>query len=471
MPSASCLLRVAARAATTAALATVWSVAGLRAQAVARTTQAPPATIAVTGVSVVPMDRERVVDGQTVIVVGGRISAMGPSGTLKVPAGATVIDGRGKFLMPGLAEMHAHVPPANAPPAVTERVLALYVANGVTTIRGMLGDASHLGLRARLASGETRGPRLITSGPSFNGNSVKTVQAGIDSVLSQKRAGYDLLKIHPGVTREVFDSVAATANRVGIPFSGHVPFDVGYRRAISAKYATIDHADGLLEALLRDGAPVTPEQGGFFGLGLVDHLDMSKLPALAKATRDAGVWIVPTAQLMETMTNEIPAESLAVMPEMRYWLPNQVKAWVLNKQNLVGTGAFSVDQRQRYVQTRRAALLGLHRAGVKFLLGSDSPQIWNVPGFSVHRELAALVGSGLSPYEALRTGTVNIAEYLGESTSSGTVAVGRRADLVLVDGNPLLDIRNASRIAGVMVNGHWNSKADIDRSLAALGQP
>lgn len=433
--------------------------------------QAPAVSVAITGVAVVPMDRERVLANQTVVVTGGRITAMGSAASVRLPAGATVVDGRGKYLMPGLAEMHAHVPPPNAPPEVTARVLALYVANGVTTIRGMLGDASHLALRARLASGETRGPRLITSGPSFNGNSVKTVQAGIDSVLSQKRAGYDLLKIHPGVTRAVFDSVAATANRVGISFSGHIPFEVGYTRALTAKYSTIDHADGLLEALLRDGAPVRPEQGGFFGLGLIDHLDMSKLPALAKATRDAGVWIVPTAQLMETMTNETPAESLAVMPEMRYWLPNQVKAWVLNKQNLVGTGTFTTDQRTRYVQARRAALLGLHRAGVKFLLGSDSPQIWNVPGFSTHRELAALVGSGFTPYEALRTGTVNIAEYLGESATAGTVAVGRRADLVLLDGNPLIDVRNAGRIAGVVVNGRWNSRAELDRSLDALRMP
>ncbi len=195
---------------------------------------------------------------------------------------------------------------------------------------------------------------------------------------------------------------------------------------------------------------------------------MTKLPALAKATRDAGVWIVPTAQLMETMTNETPAETLAVMPEMRYWLPNQVRAWVLNKQNLVGTGTYSMDQRRAFVRARRDALLALHKAGVRFLLGSDSPQIWNVPGFSTHRELEALVATGLTPYEALRTGTVNIAEYLGEPTTSGTVAVGRTADLVLVDGDPLRDVRNAARISGVVTRGRYLDKAAIDRSLAAL---
>lgn len=424
--------------------------------------------VAITGVSVIPMDRERVLADMTVIVQGGRITALGPTTSTRVPAGATTVDGRGKFVMPGLAEMHAHVPPGNAPPAVLDRVMKLYVANGITTIRGMLGDASHLPLRARLASGETLGPRLITSGPSFNGNSVKTPKDGIDSVLSQKKAGYDLLKIHPGVGRETFDSVAATANRVGIPFAGHVPYDVGYARALTAKYHTIDHADGLLEALLRSGAPMRPEQGGFFGLGLVEHLDLSLLPGLVARTRDAGVWIVPTAALMENMTDETPAESLAVRPEMVYWLPNQVRAWTLNKQNLVNGGGFTVAQRRRFVELRRETLKALRAGGVKFLLGSDSPQIWNVPGFSTHRELETLVASGFTPYQALETGTRNIAEYLKESDRSGTVAVGRVADLLLLDANPLADVRNTTRISGVMLRGRWVSKADIDAMLASL---
>jgi hypothetical protein len=170
----------------------------------------------------------------------------------------------------------------------------------------------------RIARGETRGPRLVTARPSFNRNGVRTPQAGIDSVLSQKRAGYDLLTIHPGVSRETFDSVAATASRVGIRFSGHVPYEVGYPRVLAAKYGTIDHADGLLEAMLRDGAPIRPAQSGFFGLGLVDHLDTTKLAALVRSTRDASVWIVPTAALMENMTNAVAPESLAAMPEMAY---------------------------------------------------------------------------------------------------------------------------------------------------------
>jgi imidazolonepropionase-like amidohydrolase len=437
---------------------------------VAQTGAPATGTFAFTRANVVPMDRERVLENHTVVVTNGRITAVGPSSSVRVPQGATVIDARGKYLMPGLAEMHAHVPPANAPPAVTDRVLTLYVVNGITTIRGMLGDASHLALRDGIARGETQGPRLITSGPSFNNNSVKSWRDGVDSVLSQKKAGYDLLKIHPGVSREAFDSIAATANRVGIPFSGHVPYDVGYERAISAKYGTIDHADGLLEAMLRDGSTLRPEQGGFFGLGLVDQIDTAKLASLATRTRNAGVWIVPTAALMENMTNGVAPASLAVMPEMAYWLPNQVKAWILNKQNLVGSGTFTPAQRERFVALRRQALAGLHKRGVKFLLGSDSPQIWNVPGFSTHRELEALVRSGFTPFEAITTGTVNIAEYLGESATSGTIAAGKLANFILLRANPLTDVRNTAGIDGVMLRGRWVPKGEIDSRLTTLRQ-
>jgi imidazolonepropionase-like amidohydrolase len=431
----------------------------------------PRTTVAFRGVTVVPMDAERTVPGQTVIVSDGRITAVGPANGTPIPEGATIVDGRGKWLMPGLSEFHAHIPPASAPVAQRDRVLTLYVVNGVTTARGMLGDQSHLALRAALARGEVLGPRLVTSGPSFNGTSVKTVQAGIDSVVNQHRLGYDFLKIHPGVPREVFDSVAATAHRLGIPFAGHVPLEVGWRRALEARYASIDHVDGLLEAMLRPEAPLTAAQGGFFGIALVDHLDESRLPALVAATKAAGVAMVPTVALLEAWTDTTPPEVLAARPEMRWWPPAQVANWTMNKRNLLASEPYTPAQRARFTEVRRRAVAALHRGGVRFLLGSDAPQVWNVPGFSIHRELAALVRAGFTPYEALRTGTVHVAEYLGEGDRSGTVAVGRRADLLLLDGDPLADVANAGKLAGVMVDGRWLPRAELDRRLAALANP
>ncbi len=424
------------------------------------------APVAFTNVSVLPMDRDTVLANQTVVIEGGRITAIGPS--VRTPAGATVVDGRGKFLMPGLAEMHAHVPAGNAPRDVTERALSLYVLGGVTTARGMLGDPAHLALRDELARGAVLGPRLITSGPSLNGNSATTPEIGRGLVEAQKAAGYDLLKIHPGIERVVFDTIAATADRVGIRFAGHVPLAVGWQRALETRFATIDHVDGFLEAMLPDGAPLTTAQGGFFGLALVDHLDTTRIPALVRATRDAGVAMVPTQALLETWVNDTSPDVLAARPEMRYWLPNQVQAWTMNKQNLLATGPYTPAQRARFIALRRQVVKALYDGGVPFLLGSDAPQVWNVPGFSVHRELEALVTSGLTPYQALRTGTMNVAEFMGESASSGSITTGKRADLLLLDGNPLQDIRNTQRIAGVMVAGRWIDGAERTRRLDAL---
>ena len=164
----------------------------------------------------------------------------------------------------------------------------MYVAGGLTTVRGMLGHPRHLELRARAARGELLSPTIYAAGPSLNGNSIPDPAAARKAVIEQKEAGYDLLKIHPGVSREAFDTLVATARRVGIPFAGHVPTEVGVAHAIESKYATIEHLDGYIEAMIREGAPVTAEQSAFFGLNLGEHLDESKLPALVEATKQAG---------------------------------------------------------------------------------------------------------------------------------------------------------------------------------------
>src|SRR5687767_2175665 len=180
--------------------------------------QSSHAPVVFQGVSVIPMDRETVVPNQTVIVENGRITHVG--GQRPAPAGATVVDARGKFLMPGIAEFHAHVP-SGAGAVHADRTLSLYVLAGVTTARGMLGAPMHLALRDSIAKGQLLGPRLLTSGPSFNNNSVTSPSVAATMVRDQKAAGYDLLKIHPGVPKASFDSLATVANAVRIPFAGH----------------------------------------------------------------------------------------------------------------------------------------------------------------------------------------------------------------------------------------------------------
>lgn len=425
-------------------------------------------TYAFVNVTVIPMDRDRTLPGQTVIVTGDRITAMGADGRVTVPAGAIRIDGTGKFLMPGLAEMHAHIPPGRqVSDADIERVLALFALNGVTTVRGMLGDPRHLPYRERAAKGELLSPLIYTSSPSLSGNTMRTGKDAADSVTKYRQAGYDFLKIHPGIRRGVFDTIAATAKRVGIRFAGHVPLDVGIERAIELGYWSVDHIDGFIEGLVPAAGPFSPAEAGFFGLGVVMRADPSRLPALAAKAKAKGVWIVPTETLMRHVVGDFSTDQLRSWPEMKYWA-NGLDAWVRQTAAFRGDTSVTPAMKRRYLELRNALITGLHRAGVGFLLGSDAPQIWNVPGFSVRRELAYLVDAGLTPFQALESGTRNVARYLGTEATTGTVASGKRADLILLDANPLVDITNVGRQAGVMVGGRWLDRAEIDSRLAAL---
>jgi cytosine/adenosine deaminase-related metal-dependent hydrolase len=426
--------------------------------------------VAFVDVTVIPMDRERTIPRQTVVVRGGRIVAMGPSGRIKVPRGGVRVDGRGKFLIPGLAEMHAHIPGGETPDSVVERTLFLYVSGGITTIRGMLGHPRHLDLRARAARNELLSPTIYTSGPSLNGNSVPTPGAAARIVAEQKVAGYDFLKIHPGIGGEVFDTLAATAKRVGIRFAGHVPLDVGLARALETGYATIDHLDGYAEAMVRRGSPVPAEESQFFGLNLGEYLDESKLAELVEATGDAQVWNVPTQVLME---NLMPAEDVAALqqrPEMRYVTASTLPKWAETKNSLLQETGSSEESARRLMQMRRKLIKALQANRAGLLLGSDAPQIYNVPGFSTHRELAALVAAGLTPYQALETGTRNVAVFFGTLATSGTIGVGKRADLILLNANPLRDVGNTTRRAGVMLRGRWLPQAEIETRLAAVAK-
>jgi hypothetical protein len=424
--------------------------------------------VAFVNVNVIPMDQERVLADQTVIVQGGRIAAMGPAASTTVPAGATRVEGRGKYLIPGLAEMHGHIPGGNAPDDVVERVLSLYSLNGITTVRGMLGHPRHLLLRARAARNEILSPTIYTSGPSFNGNTVTSPGVGRQMVIDQKAAGYDLLKIHPGVSREAFDTVAATAQRLGMPFAGHVPLAVGVERALDTRFASIDHLDGYIEYLVRPGSPVSADQSQFFGLNLVENLDESKIPGIIARTRQARVWNVPTQVLMDNLAGSASADELAARPEMRYWFPNQIEQWKTTKREFEQEPA---SRRLQWLLVRRQLIKELQAAGAGILLGSDAPQMWNVPGFSTHRELEALVTAGLTPFQALEAGTTSVAEYFGTSDRTGTVAAGKQADLILLDANPLSSIANTQRIAGVVLRGRWIPRSEIDTRLVAYTSP
>lgn len=415
----------------------------------------PPAPAGVTAfvdVNVLPMDTSRVLRGQTVVVRGDRIEAVGPVASVAVPAGATVVQGRGRWLMPGLAEMHGHVPPPNAPAQYTEDVLFLYVAAGVTTVRGMLGAPNQLELRRRAAAGEVVSPTLYLAGPSFNGNSVSSPAQAEEMVRAQKAEGWDLLKVHPGLTRDEYDAMARTARQVGIRFGGHVPAEVGLQHAIEMGQETFDHLDGYVEHLRGDQGPV----------------DADSLDAIVARTKAAGAWVVPTMALWEVLYGTVPLDTLLAYEELRYASPQQVESWTNAYRQRVASPQYDAAAAQRVVQARMRVLGALNDAGARVLMGTDAPQQFSVPGFSLHRELVRMSGAGMSPWEVLRSGTRVVGEYFAASDRFGTVAPGMRADLVLLEANPLDDLKNMARRGGVMVRGRWLPESEIRARLDAI---
>lgn len=438
----------------------------------------PQGVTAFVDVSVVPLDRERTLEHQTVIVRGDRIAAFGPVASTRVPASAVRIDGRGKYLMPGLAEMHAHVVGGNNPnhEQINRDILFLYVANGITSIRAMLGAPNQLPLREQLRRGEVLGPTMYVSAPSLNDKSAPNPDTAIKLVRAHKAAGYDFLKIHPGLSRETYDAIVRTAKELDITWAGHVPAAVGLRHAIASGQATVDHLDGVLEAAVPDSTGVRLQSGTASFAEFINGVDASRFPILAREMKAAGVWSVPTILVWENLYSQ--AETPEVMgqrAELKYWPRQAVANYVNQKRNSISQQqqqGFTPELAAKYVALRRQALKAFVDAGAPMLMGTDSPQLFMVPGFALHRELGIIASAGVTPYQMYESGAKNVARYVAERLKQdgqfGTVAVGNRADLVLLEANPLESVANLTRRAGVMVRGRWASSAEIDKGLAEL---
>jgi hypothetical protein len=429
-----------------------------------------PPSIGVTVIrnaNVVPMDRERVLKGQTIVVTSGVITALDDAAKVRVPSGARVIDAQGRYVLPGLFDMHAHL--QQGPGTINDaagRQLALFIAYGITAARILAGPPTSIALRDSTARGRIVGPRIIAFSPSINGNSLKSANVADSMIAAFKAAGFDGLKTHGGFDAVTYDSVVAAANRHGLKLSGHVTPGYGLRRAMAANQQ-IEHLDGFLQELLSPSYSGPPLGQIVFDKSALDAVDTVRIRPLAREFASRGLWNGPTLALFETVSNDSTPEQLLARPNMQFIAPTAATGWT-NQRRQALTNPPPREARQLFIDLRRQIVRELDAAGAKLLVGSDSPQAFMTPGDAVHRELEAFVAAGLTPFRALVAATRNPAEYLGIADSSGTVAVGKRADLLMIPSNPLDRIGNVRTVVGVMSAGRWYDSTALEAIRTAV---
>ena len=408
---------------------------------------------------------------QTVVVRGTRIAAVGPSRSTVVPSDARVVDGRGTFLIPGLWDMHVHTSIIDG-----RRLLALYVANGVTGVRDMAGDWDTLTKwRREIAAGQLIGPRIVASGPYLEGGDVpiphiltRTPEEGAAGVDSLVKLGVDFIKVHGQLTRPTYFAIARRAREKGIPFAGHVSQAVGSADASDSGQKSIEH-------MLAIPVPCTPAESialkpQFTVQSAIGRCSSRDLAPLYERFVRNGTWVTPTF----TAAYEVSAWPSRVVPgdSLAHYLPSSLKKFVAEifpmpdsippRADSVGRAMFA--KRLAQAETMRAA-------GVHIMTGTDAPLRNSPPGFGLHEELTLLVRGGMSPFHALRAATIEPARYLDMLDSAGTIAAGKLADLVLLGGNPLQDITQTRRIVAVVANGRFIDRAERARLIASASKP
>ncbi len=434
-------------------------------------------TFAITDVAVVPMTSDTVLRGATVVVRDGRIAEVAPKGGVEIPMGARRIDGRGKYLIPGLADMHTHLySDDESPDSVAPHELGVMLANGVTVARFMIGTPEHLTLRREVGEGRILGPQLWVASPQFTGEEglnarvVTTPEDARAAVRDVQQAGYEFIKLTTAISLPVYEAIVDEGARQGIRIIGHVDPQVGVRRALAAGQQ-IEHLDGYFETVLADSAPMKTSISNYAifkpsNWESLDYIDDAKVEAIAKATTRAGVWSTPTLAIFNTAFAK--GETDEAMRRRPDWImiPPKIRALYLGARTKYWKTAASEARRKRYLDVRNRITRIIAQEGGKLLAGSDTPEWLMAYGFTLHRELEHFVQAGLTPYQALETATRNPAEFLGASQEWGTIEPGKRADLVLIAGNPLKDIRNTARIEAVSIGGRWLPRPELQRMIA-----
>jgi len=441
-------------------------------------------TLAVEHVRVIPMiggsaEDERALEDRTVVVRDGGITEVGPSSEVSIPEDANRIDGSGQTLIPGLADMHAHLMSDDRISSdFAPSELELAVANGLTTMRIMVGTPETLQLRDRIYSGELVAPILSVGSPQlayrdfgfvFNGRKVREPEEARAAVAEFAAAGYEFLMITWGLRPEVYEAAAAAASEFGLRVVGQVSSQTGLDRALAAGQC-IEHLDQYVEVLLPDDIP---DSQGLSGNGVWsprawEHIlkyDEVRLPQLVEKVLEAGVWTTPTMIFNEGFLSERTEEDRLSSPEYRFFSGPVAEHFDGASHRFWDRAQPEEYERKRLGALRRAIVGALHEAGAPMMVGTDSPNWGHLAGFSLARELEHLVEAGISPWSALEMATRLPAVWLGVQNEVGTIEVGKRADLVLLGANPLEDVGTVREVEGVVLRGRWLDRDELDGML------
>lgn len=466
-----------------------------------------PATarsLAITDVTVINVEQGVAEPGRTVIAMGERITSVGPSSEAEIPANATVVDGRGKFLIPGLWDMHAHT---SSIPITRHIFFPLFIANGVTGIRNMAADCfeseqpdciqdgfaapypsifDFKAWREEIAAGTLVGPRVVAGSAQLDGPGPRepstpfrpgTVEHAREHARILKERGVDFAKIYNFIPRDAYSAFADEANRLGLPFAGHVPEGVRASEASELGQRSIEHAaftnvaeecsarEDELRRRLRAELDSDEPQVIPLWVEMAESHDAVKCAAVYETLVRNGTWVTPTLVAGERLPGEVEFD-WREDPRLRYLPREEREYWGDAAEEFDATEG---DPRaQTLARFQREVTREMQRAGVPLLAGSDAGSTGVFAGFGLHDELAVLVAIGLTEAEALRTATLEPARYLAAVDTQGTVDVGKVADLVLLDANPLEDISNTQRIRAVVADGRYFDREALDELLAGV---
>ena len=455
---------------------------------------AQPQTIAITGVNIIDVAAGKALPDQTVTIAAGRITAIGASGAVAIPAGAKTIDGAGLYLIPGLWDMHVHFrsnPVDGARPLADENaaMLDLFVANGVVGVREMGGDLSDQVLRWRdeIRAGKLSGPRILTAGrkldgaaPSWPGSiAVTTPEEARQAVRLMKRVRADFIKVYfASVEAPVLKAAIDEAHTAGLKIAGHLPSNLSLQTAAEMGLDGIEHAMSLpartqavhdqfvTEVKARDKAGLKMDQVESTNRRIFLH-DAKEAERLYPLLAARPVYVTPTLVVEARVFSEIAERDFSGDPRQRYFFPAVWASWDAKSGRRRVPQAAYLEALKRRTKLSGELTLAAHKAGVPLLAGTDCGVSNNyvLPGWSMHEELEALVRSGLTPAEALRTATVNPARWRGEEASEGTIDKGKKADLVLLRSNPLNHIASTREIEAVILGGEYHTRAKLDAML------